>query len=114
PMIPSPYDEEDARSFIGQSRESWERGEAYNFAIVDAADRALAGSIALRVLRFNAGHIGYWVTREARGRGVATAALRALCRWAVDALDMKRLELLTDPENVASQRVAEKAGFQRE
>ena len=64
--------------------------------------------------RFSIGHFGYWVAGEARGRGVATEALRALCRWAVETLDVKRLELMTDPENIASQRVAEKAGFQRE
>jgi RimJ/RimL family protein N-acetyltransferase len=114
PMIPSPYDEEDAHSFIRQAHENWERGEAYNFAIVDAVGGQLAGSIAMRVLRFNTGHLGYWVDREARGRGVATKALKTLCRWALDTLDVKRFELLTDPENVASQRVAEKAGFQRE
>jgi RimJ/RimL family protein N-acetyltransferase len=114
PMIPSPYGEEDAQSFIGLAHENWERGEGYNFAIVDAADGRLAGSIAVRILRFRTGHFGYWVARDARGRGVATEALRALCRWAVDSLDVKRLELLTDPENLASQRVAEKAGFQRE
>lgn len=114
PIIPSPYGEEDAVSFIGQAHESWKRGEGYNFAILDAADGQLAGSIGVRVLPFSTGHFGYWVTREARGRGVATEALKALCRWAVDTLDFKRLELLTDPDNVASQRVAEKAGFQRE
>lgn len=114
PMIPSPYSEEDAVSFIGQAHENWERGEAYSFAILDAAGGQLVGSIAMRVRRFRTGHLGYWVTREARDRGVATEALKTLCRWAVDTLDVKRLELLTDPENVASQRVAEKAGFQRE
>ena len=114
PMIPSPYGEEDAVSFIGQAHENWKRGEAYNFAILDAAGRRLAGSIAMRVLRFNTGHFGYWVTREARGHGGATEALKTLSRWAVDTLDIKRLELLTDPENVASQRVAKRAGFQRE
>ena len=114
PILPSPYTEQDAETFIGHSRESWDSGESFNFAIVDAETGRLAGSIAMRARRFSTGHFGYWVAREARGRGVATEALRALCRWAVDSLDVKRLELLTDPENVASQRVAEKAGFQRE
>jgi RimJ/RimL family protein N-acetyltransferase len=49
-----------------------------------------------------------------RGRGVCTRALRALSRWALSDLQLQRLELVTDPENVASQRVAEKAGFRRE
>ncbi len=57
---------------------------------------------------------GYWVKREARGRGVATRALRLLSRWAVAELGAARLQLVTEPENDASQRVAEKAGFRRE
>ena len=70
--------------------------------------------MAVRLTRFHIGHFGYWITREARGRGVATEALKALCRWGVESLGLKRLELVTDPENTASQRVAEKAGFRRE
>ena len=54
------------------------------------------------------------MTPEARGRGIATLALRTISRWAVDELRLGRLELAADPENHASQRVAEKAGFQRE
>ena len=114
PVIPSPYGEADAVTFIDQSRESWERGDSFNFAILDAETERLAGSISMRARRFSTGHIGYWVAREARGRGVAAEALRALTRWAVETLDVKRLELLTDVDNRGSQRVAEKAGFQRE
>jgi RimJ/RimL family protein N-acetyltransferase len=114
PVIPTPYTEEDAYSYLGQARENWNRGEAYNFAIVDAESGRLAGSIAVRLTRFSTGHFGYWIAPEARGRGLATEALKALCRWGVDTLDLKRLELLTDPQNLPSQRVAEKAGFRRE
>ena len=113
PMIPAPYTEIDAREFLEQSRLSWDLGEAYNFALVDD-EGELLGSIGMRVLRFRTGHIGYWVSRGARGRDIATNALKTLCRWAADDLGLKRLELMTDPENIASQRVAEKAGFRRE
>jgi RimJ/RimL family protein N-acetyltransferase len=113
-MIPSPYTTRDAEDFIGRAREDWERGDVFQLAIVDAETGRLAGSIAMRAMRFDTGHFGYWVAREARGRGVATEALRALCRWAVDELGVKRLELVTDPDNLASQRVAERVGFQRE
>jgi len=114
PVIPSPYTEADARFFVEHARENWDAGEAYNFAILDADTGGLAGSVAVRLTRFHIGHFGYWITREARGRGVATEALKALCRWGVESLGLKRLELVTDPENTASQRVAEKAGFRRE
>ena len=113
PVIPSPYGEREAREYLEQCRLNWELGETYNFAIVDEAGELL-GSIAMSVRRFSVGHIGYWVVPAARRRGVASKALQTLCRWAVDELGLKRLELMTDPDNVASQGVAEKAGFQRE
>jgi RimJ/RimL family protein N-acetyltransferase len=111
PLIPTPYTGQDAHDFLEHIMVS---DDSYGFAIVDGDSGELAGSISIRLQRFSTGHIGYWVAREARGRGVATAALNALCRWGVDELDLKRLELVTDPENLASQRVAEKAGFERE
>jgi RimJ/RimL family protein N-acetyltransferase len=113
PFIPSPYTEADARDFLEQCRLNWDLGEAYNFAVVDKQGELL-GSIAIRIRRFSTGHIGYWVASDARGRGIATRALETLCRWAIDELGLKRLELVTDPRNIASQRVAEKAGFRRE
>jgi RimJ/RimL family protein N-acetyltransferase len=72
------------------------------------------GSIDMRISRLGTGHVGYWMAPEARGRGLTTAALGALSRWAIEELGLGRVELATDPENLASQRVAEKAGFQRE
>jgi RimJ/RimL family protein N-acetyltransferase len=83
-------------------------------AITDAVTGDVVGSIEMRINRLLTGHVGYWVAAEPRGRGVAPDALRALSRWAFEELGVGRVELVTDPENVASQRVAEKAGFQRE
>jgi RimJ/RimL family protein N-acetyltransferase len=85
-------------------------------AIVEAASGALLGSIGLRRTADDPwiAEAGYWVAREARGRGVATRALRLLADWALPALDLARLQLTTHEENVASQRVAEAAGFRRE
>ena len=45
---------------------------------------------------------------------MTTSALRLLCQYAFEELEMERLELMTDPDNHASQRVAEKVGFRRE
>jgi RimJ/RimL family protein N-acetyltransferase len=114
PLIPIPYEEKHARAFLEESVRRFESGEGYAFAVLDSETGALAGSIAIKMQPFSSGHIGYWVAGEARGRGVATTALKRLSRWAVDELGLKRLELVTDPENLASQRVAEKAGFRRE
>jgi RimJ/RimL family protein N-acetyltransferase len=54
------------------------------------------------------------VKADARGRGVASRAVALLARFAFDQLGAARVQLLTESDNVASQRVAEKAGFTRE
>ena len=60
------------------------------------------------------GRIGYWMAAGSRGRGICTRALRILSRFGLDELQLQRLELVTDPDNITSQRVAEKVGFRRE
>jgi RimJ/RimL family protein N-acetyltransferase len=112
PFVPRPYTRDDAEAYVRGCLESGDT--RYPFAIVDPSDRLL-GSIDMSLnSQLYRGHIGYWVAAPARGRGVCTRALRLLSRWALDDLGLLRLELITDPENIGSQRVAEKVGFRRE
>lgn len=60
------------------------------------------------------GSIGYWLLPEARGKGLATRAVRLVSRWALLELGLARLALLTEPANVRSRRVAERCGFRLE
>jgi RimJ/RimL family protein N-acetyltransferase len=110
PVIPRPYTDADALSFV--------RGEssgAPQHSLAITVDGIVVGAIgmSLNSMKYK-GAIGYWIARAARGRGVCTRALRVLARWGLDDLELIRLELVTDPDNLASQRVAEKVGFQRE
>jgi RimJ/RimL family protein N-acetyltransferase len=106
PVIPRPYTDEDARTFVTAV------DLGHQFAITERGE--LIGSIGLRVNQFATGHIGYWCAKEARGRGLTTRALRLVCGFGLGELGLGRLELITDPDNHASQRVAEKVGFRRE
>jgi RimJ/RimL family protein N-acetyltransferase len=105
--VPSPYTEEDARTWLASEEET-------AFVVVDRESGELLGAIGVQEVGQANAQVGYWVKREARGRGVATAALRLLARYAVEELGAGRVQLFTEPENIASQRVAEKAGFVRE
>lgn len=58
--------------------------------------------------------LGYMVAPAARGRGVATAALMLLTRWAFDEVGALRAYLIINHDNVGSQRVAARAGYVRE
>jgi RimJ/RimL family protein N-acetyltransferase len=107
PAIPRPYTLAHARAYVAGG------DGPYTFAIEDGG--RVVGSIALRVDEANAiGNLGYWCAPGARGQGVVTRALRRLCRYGFEELGLGRLELVADPDNAASQRVAEKAGFRRE
>ena len=55
-----------------------------------------------------------WSRAPARGRGVATAAVRLLADWMLREWRPARMQLTTSVDNPASQRVAERAGFRRE
>jgi RimJ/RimL family protein N-acetyltransferase len=58
--------------------------------------------------------VGYYLRSSEWGRGVATQALILVSDWMLEANGADCIALFTHPENVASQRVAEKAGFRRD
>ena len=82
---------------------------AAGFAIVDSAGR-LVGNVGVLIEGADA-ELSYWVAAEGRGRGAATAALEAAATWASALPGVSRLRLSIHPDNPASRRVAEKAGF---
>lgn len=108
--IPTPYTEQHAHDWISGHAES----NDVELAIVERETERLAGAIGLVLGPPGIGEIGYWAVPEFRGRGYTTGALRLLAGWAFDERGLARLQLMTFPGNRASERVAEKAGFQRE
>lgn len=115
PVLPRAYRLEDAEWFIGQAAPSLEGGTAIQMAIADPGSDEMLGAMTFHTPSPQHWYVGYWITPTARNRGVTTAALTAFTRWAfADFDDLVRISLYTDPDNGASQRVAEHAGFVRE
>ncbi len=84
------------------------------FAILDG--EAIAGAINLfNIVRksLQSGTIGYWVDSARNGRGLATAAVADVVEYAFGELALHRVEAATLVDNVPSQRVLEKNGFDR-
>ena len=65
-------------------------------------------------LEVRSAEIGYGVRGDERGKGYASEALAAVARWALTEAGLQRAWLTANTDNVASVRVAEKAGFHRE
>ena len=58
--------------------------------------------------------IGYWVSAELNGGGVATGALALGVDHCFGPVTLHRVEATVRPENAASRRVLDKAGFREE
>jgi RimJ/RimL family protein N-acetyltransferase len=110
-QVPSPYRLEDAASFVKQAYIDGDGGRRAEFVAEDAVTAARLGRVGLRLGEPGAAEVGYWVDPRARHRGVATAAVRAVCRWAVTTAGIELIEWRCEAGNIASRRVAEKAGF---
>jgi ribosomal-protein-alanine N-acetyltransferase len=87
---------------------------AFAFAILDAQE--IAGVVRLtNVIRgpLQSANVGYWVDHARNGRGLATAAVADAVAFAFEDAGLHRVEAGTLLDNVASQRVLEKNGFER-
>ena len=109
-----PPDDAEARANIERAARAWEERTWAVFRIVDAATGKVVGGVNLRLGDHRTGEISYFLRSSARGRGLATRAVRLVAGWAFDELGLERIELRVHPENEASRRVAARAGFMRE
>jgi RimJ/RimL family protein N-acetyltransferase len=111
--IPWPYEETHARSWIATHERLWNEGAAAEFAVTSAVDDHLLGALGIGPVDWDRrkGTAGYWMAAGERCRGVATRALCLGTGWAFDTVGLTAMELVTMTGNVASERVAQKAGF---
>ena len=58
--------------------------------------------------------IGYWIDTRHAGKGYMVEAIDCLSRYAMEDLEMKRVEIRTEAENVKSRAIPEKLGFRLE
>lgn len=116
-QFPQPYRAEHAEQFVAASLERQARGEGLDWTLADPRTDQLVGNLGLfRVQRGYEGDIGYWLHPSARGRGVATEAVRLALRHAfappdVGGLGLARVRAIAAVGNEASQRVLERAGM---
>lgn len=105
------YDVSASRAYIEMSVSRWGEGTEFNYAIFTVGGD-LVGSIGL-MTRMGPGtlEIGYWIRSAHTGRGYASTAVRALARVGLTLPDVERVAIKHDQANVASGRVAAKAGF---
>ncbi len=110
PAVPRQSDFDSLLATVRSGRAS---GERIDYTVTEAGrDIAVGAVVASRRHRDNY-EIAYLAGAPGRGRGLMTRAVRLLCEWLFSE-GIGRLELRTHPENLPSQRLAERVGFRRE
>ncbi len=90
----------------------WLLGKKMMLSIFENKTQELIGRISLRpVVPPRVGDVGYGVFSGFRGKGYASQALKMLSGWLMTDGGFNRLELGVKPENIASKKVALKAGY---
>jgi [ribosomal protein S5]-alanine N-acetyltransferase len=103
----------EAREYVEQCAAGWAGNGPFTWAIVLREEGRLAGMIDIRPQ----GHrveLGYILGREYWGRGYMTEVVRAVSDWALAQPEVHRVWAVCDVDNLASARVMEKAGMERE
>lgn len=113
---PYSYDQAEAEQVIERWTESWQKETGVCWAIAMRSDNSAFGRFAFQTIDFISGsaEIAYWVLPESRGEGFASLATTAICEWAFNQLGLHRVQLFHSVRNIASCRVAEKAGLELE
>jgi ribosomal-protein-alanine N-acetyltransferase len=108
------YTEQDQLSRLKLLDEQRREGRTERWTF-DGGDGEVYGTITLSNIELGSflnARLGYWVDAALNGRGLATAAVSAVCDHARHRWNLHRVEASTNVENVASQRVLAKCGFE--
>ena len=108
---PARSTEEGVRAAYANWAKNWQDdGPVRAFAAREAGSGALVGGCELRIGPDGTGEVSYWTHAGQRGQGHARNALALLVGYAAS-IGVTRLEAHVAPDNHASRRVAEAAGF---
>lgn len=95
---------EATRAYIADAIAKNERREEIRLIMIESATGAIVGGTVFHHIEPGVPklEIGYWVRSSRAGRGYMTEAMRALVRYAIDALGMKRVEIRCSDRNERS------------
>lgn len=117
-FIPRPLAEtiEDAQKFITDCNTGIEKNDYINWAIAQKKDTKLIGMIGffrLQPEHFR-GEVGYILNPNFHGKGIMTEALDEALKYAFNTLNFHSIEAVIDPGNIASEKLLQKFGFEKE
>lgn len=111
PRLPSPYTTAEALRFAEALRETAATGQGFGWCFTAPGEADAAGAITVRLSDSCRAEIGYSAHPAARGRGLTTAAVRTVTDYLAAKAGVRSVLIRCAASNVASRRVAERAGY---
>lgn len=113
--LPFPFDEDTATKWIERTLDGFRDGTRTGWAVRlrETGEPVGGGSVRLNA-RMPIATIGFWLGRPYWGRGLGGELARTLTDWSFDELGARRVDADCVAENVASQRILERCGFELE
>jgi ribosomal-protein-serine acetyltransferase len=104
----------DLKDYIKGSEVLIQQQKEISFAIL--YEQHVVGRIGLHHLNMlnKSGAIGYWLIKEAEGKGIVTKSCKAIINYGFNELGLHRIEIKAAVDNLRSQAVPEKLNFRRE
>ncbi|MCM3168602.1 GNAT family N-acetyltransferase [Peribacillus frigoritolerans] len=94
----------------------FEKGSGIRWGITLKDSGKVIGSCGFlnMVTKHHRGEIGYELSKDHWGKGIASEALEAVVMYGYRHFHLERIEALIEPDNHPSQKLVEKQGFRRE
>lgn len=112
-----PFDSiNDALDEISWYQSIFEENTGIRWGITIKNQNEVIGSCGFlnRVPKHYRSEIGFELSKDYWGQGIASEALKAICKYGIEQLNLQRIEALIEPPNLSSQRLVERLGFIRE
>lgn len=113
PWCHAEYGASDVDRWFETANQMWTNQTAFPMLVRRKDNGALLGGTGLHdVLLYGKreAELGYWVRTSARGRGIASIAIRAMAAFAFNELKLVRASIRIRIDNTSSRRAAERAG----
>lgn len=116
PWVPFNNSPEASHRYAEACAADWDAGRAVRFAIRDRSSRELLGVVGLDscIHLHRSCELGYWLKREACGRGLMTEGARACVQYAFERMTAHRVRCAAATDNHQSLRVISRLGFRFE
>lgn len=111
PWVDSTHSPSDSKAFITETLRKRREGSEYGYAIIFEG-KPVGHMSLMHVTDGKDPEIGYWISADVSGRGIVKSATDTLTDFGLDTLGLKKIVIKAEPDNIASNKVAEKLDYE--